>query len=64
MSQRVLISGYGSMGQRHAKILSKLVKKKKYNYFNQSKTLKFSYYKKFTIFKQNQSSLYRDMQSY
>ena len=28
MSQRVLISGYGSMGQRHAKILSKLVKKK------------------------------------
>ena len=28
MSQRVLISGYGSMGRRHAKILSRLVKKK------------------------------------
>ena len=28
MSQRVLISGYGSMGRRHANILSKLVKKK------------------------------------
>ena len=28
MSQRVLISGYGSIGRRHAKILSRLVKKK------------------------------------
>ena len=28
MSKRVLISGYGSMGRKHAKILSRLVKKK------------------------------------
>ena len=28
MNQKVLISGYGSMGRRHANILSKLVKKK------------------------------------
>jgi len=28
MNQSVLISGYGSIGRRHAKILSRLVKKK------------------------------------
>ena len=28
MSQRVLISGYGSIGRRHANILSRLIKKK------------------------------------
>ena len=28
MSQRVLISGYGSIGRKHASILSRLVKKK------------------------------------
>ena len=43
MNQSVLISGYGSIGRRHVNILSRLVKKKKYNYFNKSESFKFSY---------------------
>ena len=39
MNQNVLISGYGSIGRKHANILSGLIKKKKYNYFNKSKTI-------------------------
>ena len=45
MNKSVLISGYGSIGRRHVNILSKLVKKKKFNYFNKSKGFKFSHYK-------------------
>ncbi len=43
MNNRVLISGYGSIGRKHASILSSIIKKKKYNYFNKTKVKKVSY---------------------
>ena len=43
MNKSVLVSGYGSIGRRHVNILSGLVKKKKYNYFDKSENFKFSH---------------------
>ena len=53
MNKSVLISGYGSIGRKHANILSRIVKKKKYNYFNKSKSFSFSYNQKTKGLKKN-----------
>jgi|TARA_Y100000294_G_scaffold29021_1_gene24444 CMP-N,N'-diacetyllegionaminic acid synthase len=42
MNKKVLISGYGSIGRRHAKILSKVVKRKNITIFSKQKIGKFS----------------------